>query len=103
MGVVSSRIRGTFVSEPIDVDPRTVGAGALTAGGPACPATFVWRGKEYQVVKVLEHGRRLSPDGYVRQHRFRIETAEGLVAVIACDRHVRRGANPWQILAIEKV
>ncbi len=89
------------MGEPIDVDPRTMAAGALAARSPACPGTFVWRGKKHRVAKVLEHGRRLSPDGYVRQHRFRVETTDGLVVVIACDRQVRRGVNPWQMLAIE--
>lgn len=100
--MILTRIRGKFVGEPIDVDTRAVAAGALAAGGPACPAAFVWRGREHRVAKVLEHGRRLSPDGYVRQHRFRIQTTDGLVAVIACDRQVRRGANPWQMLALER-
>lgn len=74
----------------------------LAGGGPACPGHFRWRGRTYHVARVLEQGRRLSHEGYVRQHRFRVETTDGMVAVIACDRRVKRRVNPWQLLAIEK-
>lgn len=102
---MATRIRGQFIGQPIKVDVTVdarMAAGALAAGVPACPGAFIWRGQKHQVTRVLEHGRRLSPDGYVRQYRFRIETTDGLVAVIACDRQVRRGTNPWQLLALER-
>lgn len=94
--------QGRFIGEPIEVEASSIAPGALASGGPACPARFAWRGREYHVARVLETGRRLSPDGYVRQHRFRVVTAEGMVCVIACDRKVRRGANPWQMLVVEE-
>jgi len=93
-------VRGRFIGEPIEVDTATMVPSG--GGGPSCPGSFRWRGRAYHVARVLETGRRLSPDGYVRQHRFRVVTAEGMVCVIACDRKVRRGANPWQMLVVEE-
>ena len=95
------QVKGRFIGEPIEVDAATIAPGSLAGGGPACPARFRWRGRVYEVARVLETGRRVSPDGYVREHRFRIETTDGLVAVIACDRRVRRRVNPWQLLSLE--
>ncbi|HEY8497584.1 MAG TPA: DUF6504 family protein [Limnochordales bacterium] len=95
-------VKGRFIGEPIEVDPATMVPTALPGGGPACPGRFRWRGRTYHVARVLEQGRRLSHEGYVRQHRFRVETTDGMVAVIACDRRVKRRVNPWQLLAIEK-
>lgn len=94
--------RDTFIGEPIEVDMSSLAAGPMSGGAPACPGAFVWRGREYQVARVLEHGRRMSPDGYVRQHRYRVETTDGCVMVIACDRQLRRGGNPWQLLTVQR-
>ena len=96
--------RERFIGEPIRVDVATIPVAALSAGAPACPRRFFWRGREYRVTEVLETTRQLrahdGPERYVRSHSFRVRTEDGSVMVLRCDRQVR--GNPWRLFSVEE-
>jgi len=97
--------KGTFYGEPIEVDPTSMRPADLGLGRPACPMRFTWRGKTYEVARVLEMGRQLrahdSRETYVRSHSFRVITTCGWEIVLRCDRHVRK--KPWRVYTARRL
>ena len=73
----------TFVSEPVTPAPGTMDAAGTARGEPGLPGRFVWRGREYTVVDVLDRWKETgrctsgSPERYVRKHWFRVRIAGG--------------------------
>lgn len=99
-----------FVSEPITVDVNTMHGMAVAAGAPDCPRRFLWRDEWYDVTQVLQVWKHTSSEGramgetYVRSHRFRVLTAQGIEAVIYCDRQISRTKKSgWWIYTVREV
>lgn len=98
-----------FVSEAITVDVESMRVSTLASGAPCCPRRFSWRGQWYEVVEVLavwkatqNEGGRASGETYVRSHRFRVLTAEGLEAVIYCDRQISKNKKTgWWLYTVK--
>lgn len=100
-----------FVSEPITVDVDSMRRTVLVSGSPDCPRRFCWRGEWYDVVEVLEEWKHATKEGgramgetYVRSHRFRVRTVQGMEAVIYCDRQVSRNKKGgWWIYSVRNL
>lgn len=97
-----------FVSEPITVDVNSMSRTVLVSGSPDCPRRFSWRGQWFDVVEVLEEWKHVAKEGgratgetYVRSHRFRVRTAQGIEAVIYCDRQVsKKKKSVWWMYSV---
>jgi len=100
----------TFIGEAITPRPGTFDTSAMARGGPGVPLVFSWRGREYQVARILktwrtqERGLWDKEYLYVRKHYFRIRTTTGEVMVLRFDRKPTRGAGPtkgrWVLFSI---
>lgn len=95
--------REKFVSEPIQVDVRSIKPMDLSSGAPGCPMRFFWRGREFRVKAVLDRSKQLrahhSDATYVKSHSFRVLTEDGYEMVLRCDRQVR--GNPWRLFTVK--
>jgi hypothetical protein len=93
-----------FVSEPIE--PLAFGCQSAP-GEPAVPARFRWRGRELQVLAVLEQWKSSSPEAgggemYLRRHWYKLAAsqvgdpaaaktvADGIPARIVCTLYCLR-------------
>ena len=80
----------------------------LAKGEPSCPKKFYWRGKEYTVVEILDHWRKITPEGgridaekYVRSHYFKVRTTTEDIMVIYCDRKItKKRKTGWWLFTI---
>ncbi|MCC7144959.1 MAG: hypothetical protein IT443_00785 [Phycisphaeraceae bacterium] len=66
-----------LVSEPLAPVAGSFDAQAMARGEPGLPGRFVWRGREYRVVEVLEEWKSSTPEGgsgelYLRRHWFTV-------------------------------
>jgi len=81
-----------YVSEPIKPNAGTFDTSAMTRGEPGLPSHFVWRKKEYEVVRILDKWKETSPcrsggkEKYVRKHWYKIETSTGSIMKIYFER-----------------
>lgn len=100
-----------FVSEPITPVEASFETASMYTGEPGFPRRFVWRGTEYEVVKVLEKWKTAGPcrhgsgERYVRKHWFRVEVAGGAEMEIYFDRQPRvkqAGRRWWLATIVEK-
>lgn len=97
-----------FVSEPIAVDIDSMDRKVLVSGSPDCPRRFLWRDTWYDVVEILQEWKHVAKEGggasgetYVRSHRFRVRTVQGIEAVIYCDRQVsKRKKSGWWMYSV---
>ncbi len=100
--------RREFVSEPITPVEGSFDVAAMPGGEPGLPIRFVWRGEEYEVVRVLEKWKTTGPcrhgsgEQYVRRHWFRVETADGQEMEIYFDRQprARKKKQRWWLATI---
>jgi len=99
----------TFIGEPIEPKPGSFDSAMMARGGPGIPRAFSWRGREYQVLGLIEswhtkqpgHGMDREYD-YMRKHFYRIKTTSGEVMTIAFDRKPQgeRGRQRWSLFSI---
>jgi len=81
-----------FVSEPIKPVAGTFNTGAMARGEPGLPARFVWRRKEYTVLRILDKWKETSPcksggkEKYVRKHWYKVETDSGEIMKVYFER-----------------
>jgi uncharacterized protein DUF6504 len=82
--------RRTFVSEPLIPEPGTGSVDAMARGEPGLPRAFIWRGRRFEVARVLESGKAHGEDRgdvYVRKHWYDVETTTGEKMRIYFDRN----------------
>jgi hypothetical protein len=97
-----------FVSEPVVPVPGSFDTSPLASGEPGVPLRFVWRGREHQVVRVLETWKTTGPckhgsgERYVRRHWFRVQTADGSLMELYFDRQARtsRKLQRWWLATV---
>ncbi|MFG0330263.1 MAG: DUF6504 family protein [Phycisphaerales bacterium] len=87
-----------FVSEPITPESGSFRPEALATGLTSAPASFVWRGRRFEVRRVIEETKRSGrergrSDGelYLRRQEFLVEVDGGAVATIYFERTRARG------------
>jgi hypothetical protein len=90
-----------FISEPITPVAGTAEAAQMAGGAPGLPRRFVWRGREYQVERVLEtwkeSGRERGGDEmYLRKHWFLVRTTDGTRMKIYFERQARSARQAKQ-------
>jgi phosphoribosylglycinamide formyltransferase-1 len=84
-----------FVSEQIEPVAGTSHTTAMSRGEPGLPGRFVWRGKEYTVIEMLQSWKQSGPcksgggEVYLRKHWFKIKTTDGLEMTIYFERQPR--------------
>lgn len=100
----------TFIGEDIRPVPGAQAA-PVSAGGPAVPVRFVWRGREHEIAEVLESWRETGPchhgsgERYVRKHWFRVSVSGVGTMTIYFERHGRSGgkaARRWRLYTVEQ-
>jgi len=101
----------TFVGEPIEPKPGSFDAAMMARGGPGIPRAFTWRGREYQVLGVMDSWQAKEPGHgmdreyeYVRRHYYRIKTTSGEIMTISFDRKPQSGRGKsrqrWRLFSI---
>src|SRR5579863_6962686 len=100
--------RTTFVSEPIVPEAGTADVDAMARAEPGPPTSFTWRGKRYDIARVLltwkSHGEDRG-DTYVRRHWFDVVTKSGERMRIYFDRNPGRSGSRvsrWWLYAIDE-
>lgn len=99
-----------FVGEAITPEKGSFDPAAMSAGEPGLPAGVTWRGRRFDVVRVLEKWKTTSPcrhgsgERYVRRHWWRVETACGRVLELYFDRTAKRGQSRmrWWLASISR-
>jgi hypothetical protein len=92
-----------FISEPIEPGGGFVESPALSSGEPPLPATFMWRGAEIAVARVVRTWRSTKTDrgdAYLARLWFEVETHDGRTAVLYFDRKARAGSPRWWLYTI---
>lgn len=80
----------TFVSEPLTPEAGSGSVEAMARGEPGLPRVFIWRGRRFEVARLLESGKSHGEDRgdvYVRKHWFEIETTTGARMRVYFDRN----------------
>lgn len=103
-----------FVSEPILPDPQSFDPVRMARGEPGLPKKFFWRDKEFSIIEALEQWKEYgdckhgSGEQYLRKHRFRLRTTEGLLIHIYFQRSFGRAkkatgskTSRWWLHSIE--
>jgi hypothetical protein len=81
-----------FISEAITPVDASFDTSSMSSGEPGLPTRFVWRGTQYEVVRVIEKWkttgacRHRSGERYVRRHWFRVEVTDGTQMDMYFDR-----------------
>lgn len=108
MASSSASPRKRFISEAIAPVDASFDISSMSSGEPGLPRLFAWRGKQYEVARVVEkwkttgacrHGSR---ERYVRKHWFRVEVSDGTLMEIYFDRQPssKRQKQRWWLAAI---
>jgi hypothetical protein len=89
-----------FVSEEMKPVAGTAMASLAARGRPGLPQRFLWRGREYRVVAIMEEWKTTgrcdhgADELYVRRHWFRIATEPQAVMTVYCDRQAKDRRHP---------
>ena len=97
-----------FISEAITPMDTSFATASMSIGEPGLPNRFVWRGKEYEVVQILETWKTTGPcrhgsgEQYVRKHWFRVKVSSDEEMEIYFERQARtsRNKNRWWLATI---
>ena len=94
-----------FVSDVITPVKGTFDAIGMATGEPGLPGKFRWRGREFEVEKVLERWKEYgscthgSGERYVRKHGFRVAVVNGPILTLFFQRTFggsgKRAARWW--------
>ncbi|MGD0088527.1 MAG: DUF6504 family protein [Planctomycetota bacterium] len=99
-----------FVSESI-APVKGLAVLGRTAGGPALPQQFVWRGRVIVIEDVIACWRETGPchhgsgEIYVRKHWFEVRTTGGAVAKLYFERQARSASQKtrrWWLYSINE-
>jgi phosphoribosylglycinamide formyltransferase-1 len=101
-----------FVSEQMLPVAGTGNVRRMAVGEPGLPKRFRWRGQEYVVARVLATWKVSTPEGhkaggemYLRRHYYRIQTEQGAVLTVYCERQSRSPRRPkarWWVYTVEE-
>jgi hypothetical protein len=80
----------------------------MSIGEPGLPSSFLWRGTQYEVARVLEKWKTTGPcrhgsaERYVRKHCFRVELTDGTQMEIYFDRQPcsKKQRQRWWVATI---
>ncbi|MEP0848599.1 MAG: cytoplasmic protein [Phycisphaerae bacterium] len=99
-----------FVSEPIEPHPRGFDTHAMGMGLPGLPPGFLWRGREWTILAVLESWKHSEPEGgrsggerYLRRHYFKLRMDGGDVWTVYFLRQRPRSGSAkarWHLYSI---
>lgn len=95
------------VLEPVEAEAGAYDAASMAAGEPGLPRAFLWRGRRFVVVQVLDSRRETEPcrhgsrERYVRRHVSRVRTACGCVAVLSGERAASTGPR-WILRSLDE-
>jgi phosphoribosylglycinamide formyltransferase-1 len=100
-------MRETFIGEAITPVDGSFSTSAMAMGKPGLPRKFSWRGHHYAAVAILQEWKQSgdcrhgSGERYVRQHWFRVRTAENIEMKIYFERQRRSsGGSRWRLYSI---
>ncbi len=97
----------TLISEQIIPVPGSFDSTATSRGEPALPLRFTWRGREFEVVEVLERAKGYGPcpsgEIYLRRHYYTVRTDDGRVMKIYFERQARTPGdlNRWWLYTLQ--
>ena len=100
-----------FISEPIKPVAGTFDTAGMTRAEPGLPGRFVWRGKEYAVVDVIEVWKESGPcksggrEQYLRKHWYKIRTEGGPEMTLYFERQARSKSQSkarWWLYTINR-
>lgn len=89
-----------FICEAISPAQGTGDAAGMSRGEPGLPARFLWRGREYNVVGIIEKWKTSGPcrngadEVYLRRHWFRVQTQPHAIMTLYFDRQPKNRKNP---------
>ena len=100
-----------LISEPITPLAGPKDAGAMARGEPGLPPGFVWRGREYGIVDVLDRWKQTGREGsrpggevYVRRHVYRLRMDDGAEWSVYFVRQTPRSGSArrrWFLYSLE--
>ncbi len=100
-------MKESFVGEAITPVDQSFATSGMVMGKPGLPNEFLWRGRRFSVVEVLEEWkesgdcRHGSGERYVRKHWFRIKATENLEMKIYFERQARSsGGSRWRLYTV---
>jgi len=101
-------MRETFIGEAVTPVDGSFSTSAMATGKPGLPQRFSWRGRNYSVAHVIEEWKRSgdchhgSGERYVRQHWFRVRTAESIEMKIYFERQRRSSeGSRWRLYSVQ--
>ena len=86
-----------FIGERIEPAREALDTRRMAVGEPGLPTRFTWRGREYEVERLLEKWKTTGPcshgsdEQYVRKHWFRVRTTSGEEMKVYFERQARSG------------
>jgi hypothetical protein len=95
-----SREHSEFIGEELHPVAGEGDALAMSRGEPGLPRRFLWRGREYRVIGVIETWKTSGPcrngsgEMYLRKHWYRIRVEPVAVLTVYCDRQARDRERP---------
>ena len=96
----------TFVSEAVEPEAGTFDAAAMSRGEPGLPRLFTWRGRRFDVARVVRTWKTSTADRgemYLRRHWFEVIAATGERLTLYCERQARTRDRPkarWWLYTI---
>jgi hypothetical protein len=87
----------TFVSEAVVPQVGSFDAAAMSRGEPGLPRVFTWRGRRFEVVRVLSTWKtstRERGELYLRRHWFEALVATGERVTLYCERQTKNRKAP---------
>jgi hypothetical protein len=92
-----------FVGAALTPGSSYFDSGALSAGEPPVPLSFVWAGAELRVCEIMRSWRSTRNDrgdDYLARHWYEIRISDDRRAVIYFDRHARARQPRWWLYTI---
>jgi len=102
--------RDTFIGEPITPAAGSFDTSMMARGGPGIPRHFIWRGKDYEVLGLIDTWTSREPGKgmdkgytYIRKHFYRVKTTTGEIMTLEFDRKPQgeRGRRRWSLSSLE--
>ena len=99
----------TFIGDAIIPEDMSFSLSSMAMGKPGLPRKFLWKGRIFFVIEVLEEWKECgncrhgSGERYVRKHWFRVKTTEDLEMRIYFERQGRScGGSRWRLYSIRE-
>ncbi len=104
---MSHLTKESFVGGAIIPEEMSFSASTMATGAPGLPTGFLWKGRRFSVVELLEAWKESGPcrhgsgERYVRKHWFRVRTGEGLEMKLYFERQARSsGGSRWRLYSV---